>query len=96
MRPKRIEGVHRRELPEDECILLEPGEALAVVLNPTAAAVWDLCDGARRLEEIAGTLAERFVEVGKARVHSDIEAVVRQLIESKLLVDVDTCGSGPS
>jgi len=47
-----------------------------ITLNGTAALIWEMCDGAHTVEEIAATLAQRF-HVNAAQVVPDI----RQLFE---------------
>jgi Coenzyme PQQ synthesis protein D (PqqD) len=48
-----------RRLDGDRVLLDMVGRA-AYVLNPTAWAVWELCDGARSAEEVVAGLARRY------------------------------------
>ena len=65
-------------------MLLYPEGAL--MLNETAAAVLELCDGARRLAVIAGLLSERY---GGADVETDVRGLVARLAGLGLVVDGD-------
>jgi len=58
-RPTRREGLHTAEL--DGHLLVADLEAAQMhVLNPLAAAIWDLCNGRRTPAAIAGLLADHF------------------------------------
>jgi hypothetical protein len=68
----------------DECVLLDRDAGLVHQFNVTASFVWDRCDGWSTVDDIAARMAERFeVDPGVARV--DVVAVVRQLLDLKLL-----------
>lgn len=54
--PRRREGLSERPLP-DELVLYDPETDKAYLLNRSAAAIWDLCDGERSLPELAVELA---------------------------------------
>jgi pyrroloquinoline quinone biosynthesis protein D len=85
-RPRFAVGVRlRRDAVRDRYVLLYPEGALA--LNPTAAAVLELCDGERTLDEIVATLSARF---GGADVRADIERLLAAIGERGLMVDADT------
>jgi pyrroloquinoline quinone biosynthesis protein D len=85
-RPRFAVGVRlRRDAVRDRHVLLYPEGALA--LNPTAAAVLELCDGERTLDEIVATLSARF---GGADVRADVERLLTAIAERGLVVDADT------
>jgi pyrroloquinoline quinone biosynthesis protein D len=52
------------------------------VLNPTARAVLDLCDGHRAIADIAKALGERY----NADVSSDVKELLSRLAEKGLVV----------
>ena len=81
--PRLVTGARLRydEVREEHVLLIPEG---AVRLNPTAVAVLELCDGERSLEEIAGTLSERY---GGADVSGDVEELVAALSQRGLVVD---------
>jgi pyrroloquinoline quinone biosynthesis protein D len=85
-RPTFAVGVRlRRDAVRDRHVLLYPEGALA--LNPTAAAVLELCDGERTFDEIVATLSARF---GGADVRADVERLLTAIGERGLVVDADT------
>jgi hypothetical protein len=47
-------------------------------LNETAALVWDLCDGAHTVDEIAGAVARRYA-VPLNRVRGDVLAILDRM-----------------
>jgi hypothetical protein len=55
------------------------------VLNPTALAVWELCDGAHSPDEIAAHLAANFAGVPAGEAGGDVRAVLATL-EQKTLI----------
>jgi pyrroloquinoline quinone biosynthesis protein D len=69
------------DVREEHLLLVPEG---AVRLNPTAAAVLELCDGERSVDEIASALAERY-EGGDLR--DDVEDLVNGLAQRGLVVD---------
>ncbi len=66
-------------------VLLYPEGALA--LNPTAAAVLELCDGERSFDDIAAILSEQY---GGADVRADVEELVLAIAAKGLVVDADS------
>jgi pyrroloquinoline quinone biosynthesis protein D len=68
---------------EEHLLLVPEG---AVRLNPTAAAVLELCDGERSLDDIVGVLSSRY---GGADVGDDVRGLVEAMAERGVLVDAD-------
>jgi pyrroloquinoline quinone biosynthesis protein D len=66
----------------EEHVLLIPGGA--VRLNPTAAAVLELCDGERSVDDIAGALSARY---DGADVRDDVVELVDAMTQKGLVVD---------
>jgi hypothetical protein len=81
--PHRTRSVLECELPE-ELLLHVPGGEMAIALNVSARAVWELCDGHRSLEKIALTLCERFQAVPD-EVLAGVQDAVRQLVRLDVL-----------
>jgi hypothetical protein len=55
-----------------------------ITLNPVGARIWELLDGRRNLEAIAGTICEEYeVELETAR--ADVDEFIRGLEETKLV-----------
>ncbi len=58
-----------------ETVLFNPDCIEAYLLNRTATAIWELCDGAHSLEDMADAIADRF-ETGKDRAE-----ILRNIVE---------------
>ena len=81
--PRLVTGARLRyDEVRDEHLLLVPEGA--VRLNPSAAEVLELCDGARSLDDIVGVLAERY---DGADLRDDVQGLVDAMAERGLLVD---------
>jgi pyrroloquinoline quinone biosynthesis protein D len=82
-RPRLVTGARLQydEVREQHVLLVPEG---VVRLNPTAAAVLELCDGERSVDEIAGTLSERYE--GPDLRH-DVQGLVDGLTRRGLVVD---------
>ena len=85
-RPRLVTGARLRydEVREEHLLLVPEG---AVRLNATAAAVLELCDGSRSIEEIAGVLSARF---DGADVGDDVRELVEAMAQKGVVVDADT------
>jgi hypothetical protein len=57
-------------------VYVPPGET-AYALNPSAAAIWTLCDGTRTVEEITEELGQCVGHSGEALLPDVIEGVAR-------------------
>ncbi len=55
-RPRRVEGVREYPLGESELMLFAEVRQVVHTMNVSAWAVWELCDGARTVGEIAEEL----------------------------------------
>jgi pyrroloquinoline quinone biosynthesis protein D len=82
-RPRLVTGARLRydEVREEHLLLVPEG---AVRLNPTAAAVLELCDGERTVDDIVGVLTVRY---DGADVSDDVRELVNGMAEKGLLVD---------
>jgi pyrroloquinoline quinone biosynthesis protein D len=85
-RPRLVTGARLQydDVREEHVLLVPEG---AVRLNPTAAAVLELCDGERSLDEIVGTLSERYEG---ADLRDDVLGLVNGLTQKGLVVDAAT------
>ncbi|MBV8954807.1 MAG: pyrroloquinoline quinone biosynthesis peptide chaperone PqqD [Solirubrobacterales bacterium] len=81
--PRLVTGARLRydDVREEHMLLVPEG---AVRLNPTAAAVLELCDGERSLDDIAGILNVRYEGVD---VHDDVRGLIDAMAQRGLLVD---------
>lgn len=64
---------------DGELLLYRPSDTRAVYLNQTAALVWRLCNGERRIEEIVNLLTENYP--GVQDMHQQITSAINQLVE---------------
>jgi pyrroloquinoline quinone biosynthesis protein D len=81
--PRLVTGARLRydEVREEHVLLIPEG---VVRLNPTAAEVLDLCDGARSLDDIVGALSARY---HGADVRDDVLEMVDAMVQRGLVVD---------
>ena len=85
VRPRRRDEV--RTYPVlDDLVLYDPRHDVAVSLNVTAAAIWELCDGTRSPQEIFEEIAA-VVQLKEQALVSDIERTLCDLRALGLLVD---------
>ncbi len=82
-RPRLVTGARLQydEVREEHVLLVPEG---VVRLNPTAAEVLELCDGERSVEEIVGTLSERYEGTD---LRDDVQGLVDGLAQRGLVVD---------
>lgn len=52
------------------------GPEAVVVLNPTGAAILELCDGSRTVAEIGQELGRRYAHVGRGDIESFLEHLI--------------------
>lgn len=74
----------RVETIEGELLLYHPEQTKAIYLNPSAAIIWSLCDGRRRVGEIIALIAESYPE-SKPDLAEDVFATVAKLRDSGVL-----------
>ena len=84
-RPRLADGARLQydDVREEHLLLIPEG---AVRLNATAAAVLELCDGSRSVEDIAATLAARYDGAG---VGDDVRELLERMAERGLVIDAD-------
>lgn len=80
--PSLAQGVRFRRSADGQGVLLIPEGV--VNLNDSAAAIVELFDGRRTLDEIASTLAERY-GIDSAVVRSDVEDLMQRLAQKMWL-----------
>lgn len=76
MKQENVDPIARREevLVEEiggECVIYDPASQQAHRLNPTAAVVWEHCDGTRSADDLREIVSERF-EVAEPRTVVDM------------------------
>lgn len=83
IKPARLSGAEEYPLG-DELLVCLPRSETAYALNPSAAAIWQLCDGTRTVEEITEELGQ-CVGRSQAALLPDVIHGVRRLCELGLL-----------
>jgi hypothetical protein len=81
--PTRRAGVSTVPLDDNVALYDDVGQLL-ILLNRSAAAVWERCDGVATLGEVVDSLARAHAEA-LGTVHDDVVATVRKLWELGLL-----------
>ncbi len=72
---------------EGEAVILSMETKVLRGLNPVGSRVWELIDGRRSLEEIAGLIVQEF-DVEGSTAAEDVGAFVRELLERGLVTPV--------
>jgi coenzyme PQQ synthesis protein D (PqqD) len=87
-RPVRRDGAEAVPLDDNVALYDEVGQ-LMILLNTSAAAVWELCDGTRAPGEIGRTLAEEHGASGADAdvIGEDVRLTVHKLADLGLVVD---------
>jgi hypothetical protein len=70
---------------EEETVLLDLETAQVVSLNPTAAAIWYLCDGKRDVVAIAAEMRAVFPDVAKEKIEREVVSMIETLARERLL-----------
>ncbi len=82
-RPRLRAGVRRQaDRVSGRPVLLYPEGVL--LLNPTGAAIVELCDGRRTLEDVVADLAARFAAPPE-RIHGDVVEYLLRLCQKRIL-----------
>ena len=78
----------RRAVPwrtlDTEALVVDVGGGTLYPLNSVAARIWQLCDGARSVDDIARVLADEF-EADEAVIRRDAERFIDDLVAAKLV-----------
>jgi uncharacterized protein len=82
-RPKAKPSCHVRVVGSER-VVYEPQAHEVVVLNPTAAVIFELCDGGHTVEAMVGELRRRFA-APEAVLREDLLATLRKLQRTGLL-----------
>jgi hypothetical protein len=85
--PRRRDDV-RLDDHEFHSYLVSPELGVAHELNAMARAVWELCDGTTRVDEVVDAICQVF-DVEREVAVADVSAVVDQLAAAKLVGWVD-------
>ena len=69
---------------ENEAVLVLPDKGKVKVLNEVGAAVWQLIDGKRNIQQISAEISEQF-EGDKQAIEVDILRFVTELIDREII-----------
>jgi len=84
-RPQKSACVHDELLHDGTMILLHSCKHELMTLNPTAAIVWEYCDGEHSPAAIAAEIREVFPDA--ANVEDEVLTLLQQLVEQNYLTD---------
>lgn len=81
--PVRREGASAVELDDNLAVYDDVGQ-LMILLNSSAGAVWNLCDGSTTVDEIVGALARTYPADAEV-IADDVRETLRKLAEIGLV-----------
>lgn len=84
--PRRKDGILANEL-DQQVVLYSVENEVIHILNPTARAIWDLCDGKHSLQDIEHKVRTRFAVAEEHDVYADIQQTLQQFSAKGLLQD---------
>jgi hypothetical protein len=84
-RPARRAGASTVELDDNVAVYDDVGQLL-ILLNTSAAAVWEHCDGTTTVEDMVLALAAAHPDAA-ADIGEDVRQTVRKLVELGLVVN---------
>ena len=84
-RPTRRAGASTVELDDNVAVYDDVGQLL-ILLNTSAAAVWEHCDGTTTVDDMVRALAAAHPD-DAADIGEDVRQTVRKLVELGLVVD---------
>lgn len=83
--PRKDPAVHDELLGDGSMVLYHAGRQQVLTLNPTAALIWECCDGAHDLAAIAGEVREIFPTAPDPE--GDVRTLLGTLRERGMLLD---------
>jgi Coenzyme PQQ synthesis protein D (PqqD) len=85
--PARRPGVLGQQVKPDDpsLVLLDPKSGKYFTLEAVGTRVWNLCDGTRKILEIAATLAQEYEESAEV-IEGDVLDLVKELLDEELVV----------
>ncbi|HEY6888869.1 MAG TPA: PqqD family protein, partial [Solirubrobacter sp.] len=85
LRPRQRDGVLAQEA-QGQTVLLRLDDGSYYALDDVGARVWELCDGARSVDDIVEVMTGEF-EAPAATITADVLEFIDELREERLLVD---------
>ena len=71
-------------LPDQTVLLFQKGTKLAVPVNQSGAAIWEMCDGAHTLDQMVDRLAEVY-DQERSQIEDDARAFLGELVRLGLV-----------
>lgn len=68
---------------DGEVLLFEHGEegnAKISLLNKTAYAIWNLCDGNNSVDDIIATFSQKFTDIDTQKIESDVLGFIERMV----------------
>jgi hypothetical protein len=95
--PLRRAGASTVELDDNLAVYDDVGQLL-ILLNTSAAAVWERCDGTTAVDDMVRDLAAAHGAdaADAADIAEDVRQTVRKLVELGLVVEAASAAGGPS
>jgi len=84
-KPKKLKHLLYRREPERMGIVLNETLGSIDYLNPTAATIFELCDGSKQIRDIAEIIFNQFEETNMVEVVKDTIKCIRDMEGRKLL-----------
>jgi pyrroloquinoline quinone biosynthesis protein D len=92
MRPRRADRAISQDFADGTIAVLDPTGERVLMLNPTGAAVWALCDGTRTVDDIAAFVHAHTSGAALGQVRGDVESLLGELVKAGLLGSGPECG----
>ncbi len=77
-----------------DCVVAVPDQSSTLLLNPTARAIWELCDGRTRPDEMIVAICDLF-DVGRGTAQRDVTAALAAMTHVGLVVWAQPGTGGP-
>jgi hypothetical protein len=84
-RPRKAACVQDELLADGSMVLYNTCKRELLTLNPTAALIWECCDGTHHIPAICAEIREVFPDI--ANVEDDVLRILQDLIERGMIVD---------
>jgi len=81
--PRHV-GDYKLQLLDGEAVIFHPVSKKVVHASPSAALIWELCDGVRSVAEIIGLIAGRFPEA-REEIEQDVPESLQIFVENGLV-----------
>ena len=66
---------------EDGAFLFDPETGDLKCLNPIGSVIWSLCDGSITMDNMEKKIAERYSEVSREMIHSELLTFLQELFD---------------